>query len=49
MEKCKSKLQHGITSHQTVRSHSIIRKATNNTCWRGCAEKGTLPTLLVGM
>ena len=49
MEKCKSKLPHVIASHQTVRSHSIIRKATNNKCWRGRGEKGTLPTLLVGM
>ena len=22
---------------------SIIKKSTNNKCWRGCEEKGTLP------
>ena len=24
---------------------TIIKKSTNNTCWRGCGEKGTLPPL----
>ena len=39
----------------TVRYHlmlvrmAAIRKSTNNKCWRGCGEKGTLFTLLVGM
>ena len=27
----------------------IINKSTNNKCWRGCGEKGTLVPLLVGM
>lgn len=28
---------------------AIINKSTNNKCWRGCAEKWYLPSLLVGM
>ena len=28
---------------------TIIKKSTNNKCWRGCGEKGSSPTLLVGM
>ena len=28
---------------------AIIKKSTNNKFWRGCREKGTLLTLLVGM
>ena len=28
---------------------AAIKKSTNNKCWRGCGEKGTLFTLLVGM
>ena len=31
-EKCKSKLQWGISSHKN--------KTKNNKCWRGCEEKG---------
>ena len=38
-------------NHNEIPSHSIrmaaIRKYTNNKCWRGCGEKGTL-LLLVG-
>ena len=34
------KLQRGITSHQSEQPSS--RKSTNNKCWRGCGEKGTL-------
>ena len=39
----------------TVRYHlmparmAAIQKSTNNKCWRGCGEKGTLLLLLVGM
>ena len=28
---------------------AIINKSTNDKCWRGCGEKGTLSVLLVGM
>ena len=28
---------------------AAIQKSTSNICWRGCGEKGTLLTLLVGM
>ena len=39
LEKCKSKLQWGITSPWSENHH---QKTTNNKCWRGCEEKGTL-------
>ena len=39
LEKCKSKLQR---YHLTLIRMTIIKKSTNNKCWRGCGEKGTL-------
>ena len=35
--------------HLMLARMAAIKKSTNNKCWRGCGEKGTLLTLLVGM
>ena len=40
LEKCKSKLQWGITSSPT--EWPLSKKSTNNKCWRECGEKETL-------
>ena len=40
LEKCKSKLQWCITSHNQNGHHK--KKNANSKCWRGCGEKGTL-------
>ena len=34
--------------HLTLFRMGIIRKSTNNKCWRGCGEKGTEPSYTTG-
>ena len=40
LEKCKSKIQQGITSDQT--EWPSLKKTTSDKCWRGCGEKEML-------
>ena len=35
--------------HYTLVRMAAIQKSTSSKCWRGCGEKGSLLTLLVGM
>ena len=38
-----------MSYHVTLDRMAMIKKFTNNKCWSGYGEKGTLLTLLVGM
>ena len=42
----KTTIRYHLTQVRMVR---IIKKSTNNKCWRGCEEKGNPLALLVGM
>ena len=38
-----------VRYHLTAVRMAVIKKSTNNKCWRECGEKATPPTLLVGI
>jgi hypothetical protein len=43
------KIKTTLRFHLTPVRIAVIKNTTNNKCWQGCREKGTLITLLVGM
>ena len=43
------KIKTTMKYHFTLVRMAAIQKSTNNKYWKGCGEKGTLFTLLVGM
>ena len=38
-----------VSYHLTLVRMAIIKKSTNNKCWKGCGGKGNPSALLVGM